>query len=120
MAQAAKILRPRTDTKTGRTTRQTVYAITDLASHEASPQHIGHPARSQKVIENRLHHVRDTTFTDDASKIRTGHGRENMTTLRSLVAINTLRTAGHRNIAAGLRESSHAPFTRPLGLLQLP
>ncbi|WP_420082725.1 hypothetical protein ACN6AT_36115 (plasmid) [Streptomyces sp. JL4002] len=69
-------------------------------------------------IENRLHFVRDTTFTEDASKIHTGHGPENMATLRNL-AINTLRSAGHRNIAAGLREISYHPFTRPLDLLGL-
>ncbi|GJF33470.1 hypothetical protein KNE206_61700 [Kitasatospora sp. NE20-6] len=50
------------------------------------------------------------------TKIRTGHGPENMATLRNL-AINTLRTAGHRNIAAGLRHASYEPFTRPLDLL---
>jgi hypothetical protein len=54
------------------------------------------------VIENRLHFVRDTAFHKDASKIRTGHSPENMATLRSF-AINQLRTAGHTNIAAGLR-----------------
>ena len=56
------------------------------------------------MIENRLHFVRDTTFREDASKIRTGHGPENMATLRSF-AINQLRDAGHTNIAAGLRRS---------------
>lgn len=118
VAQAAKILRHRTSPKTGRVTRQTVYAITDLPARTASPQRIGRLARSQWVIENRLHFVRDTTFTEDASKIRTGRGPENIATLRNL-AINTLRTAGHTSIAAGLRTVSYAPFTRPLNLLSL-
>lgn len=56
------------------------------------------------------HHVRKTTFGEDASKIRTGHGPANMA---------TLRTAGHRSIAAGLREVSYQPFTRPLDLIDL-
>ncbi|WP_412076286.1 transposase family protein [Streptomyces xanthophaeus] len=43
-----------------------------------------------------------TVFAEDASKIRTGHGPENMATLRNL-AVNTLRTAGHASIAAGPR-----------------
>ncbi|MEV5646505.1 hypothetical protein AB0L67_41745 [Streptomyces flaveolus] len=63
--------------------RQTVYALTDLTARQASPQQLGQLARSQWVIENRLHFVRDTTFTEDASKIRTGHGPDNMATLRS-------------------------------------
>ena len=116
--QAVRILRHRTDLKTGAVSRQTVYAITDLTSHQASPQRLGRLARSQWTIENRLHFVRDTTFREDASKIRTGHGPENMATLRNL-AINTLRAAGHRNIAAGLRHASYEPFTRPLDLLGL-
>jgi hypothetical protein len=39
-----------------------------------------------------------------------------MASLRNL-AINTLRDAGHSNIAAGLRHASYEPFTRPLDLL---
>jgi predicted transposase YbfD/YdcC len=115
-AQAVRILRYRTDLKTGTVSRQTVYAVTDLPSHQASPQRLGQLARSQWTIENRLHFVRDTTFAEDASKIRSGHGPDNMATLRNL-AINTLRAAGHRNIAAGLRHASYEPFTRPLDLL---
>ncbi|MEV6995618.1 transposase [Streptomyces sp. NPDC093228] len=105
-----RILRHRTDLKTGRCSRQTIYAITDLTSQQASPQRLGRLARSQWTIENRLHFVRDTTFGEDASKIRTGHGPENMATLRNL-AINALRAAGHRNIAAGLRHASYDPLT---------
>ncbi|MEU5811727.1 ISAs1 family transposase [Streptomyces sp. NPDC047718] len=114
--QAARILRYRVETASGRCTRETVYAITDLTSAEASPQRISRLARSQWTIENRLHHVRDTTFAEDASKIRTGHEPANLATLRNL-AINALRDAGHRSIAAGLREASYEPFTRPLKLL---
>lgn len=114
--QAVRILRHRTDLKTGTVSRPTVYAITDLTSQQASPQRLGRLARSQWTIENRLHFVRDTTFAEDALKIRTGHGPENMATLRNL-AINTLRAAGHHNIAAGLRHTAYEPSTRPLELL---
>lgn len=117
--QAVRIPRHRTNLKTGTCSRQTVYAITDLTSHQASPQRLGQLARSQWTIENRLHFVRDTTFGEDASKIRTGRGPENMATLRNL-AINTLRQHGHRNIAAGLRHVSYDPFRRPLDLLNIP
>lgn len=48
-------------------------------------------ARSQWTIENRLHFVRDTAFGEDASRVRTDHGPENMATLRNL-AINTSAT----------------------------
>ncbi|MFF3460681.1 ISAs1 family transposase, partial [Streptomyces sp. NPDC002730] len=117
--QVAKITRYRTSLKTGRRSRETVYVITDLTSRQASPQRLAGIVRSQWVIENRLHFVRDTTFAEDASKIRTGHGPENMATLRSF-AINQLRAAGHTNTAAGLREMSYDPFNRPLELIGLP
>lgn len=99
-------------------TRQTVYVLTDLTARQASPQRLGQLTRSQWVTENRLHSVRATTFTEDASKTRTGHGPDHMATLRSF-AINQLRAAGHPNITAGLREMSYQPFHRPLDLLGL-
>ncbi|WP_447028794.1 ISAs1 family transposase [Streptomyces hypolithicus] len=117
-AQVAKIVRHRTTVATGKRTRETVYVITDLTSRQASPERIARTVRSQWVIENRLHFVRDTAFREDASKIRTGHGPENMATLRSF-AINQLRAAGHTNIAAGLREMALRPFERPLALIGL-
>ncbi|MER5434964.1 ISAs1 family transposase [Streptomyces sp. NPDC002588] len=116
--QVAKVVRHRTDTKTGRQSRETVYAITDLTSRQASPERIATILRAHWVIENRLHFVRDTAFREDASKIRTGHGPENMAILRSF-AINQLRAAGHTNIAAGLRTTALRPYERPLAVLGL-
>ncbi len=51
--QAVKILRHRTDIRTCKVTRQTVYALTDLTARQASPQRLGQLARSQWVIEIR-------------------------------------------------------------------
>jgi predicted transposase YbfD/YdcC len=115
-AQVAKITRHRTSLRTGKRTRETIYVITDLTSRQASPEKIARLVRSQWVIENRLHFIRDVTFDEDHSQVRTGHGPENMATLRN-IAINKLREHGHTNIAAGLREMSYEPFTRPLDLL---
>ena len=53
------------------------------------------------------------TFGEDASKIRTGHGPENMATLRN-IAHGRLRDAGFDNIAAARREMSYDTFTAPL------
>ncbi|WP_308346385.1 ISAs1 family transposase [Streptomyces sp. ISL-66] len=117
--QAVRVLRHRTDLKSGRYSRQNIYAITDLTSRQAAPQRLGQLVGSQWTIENRLYFIRDTTFGEDASKIRTGHGPENMATLRNL-AINTLRQHAHRNIGAGLRHVSYDPFNRPLDLLNIP
>ncbi|MFF7600829.1 hypothetical protein [Streptomyces mirabilis] len=73
---------------------------------------------SQSGIENRLHFIRDVAYREDASIIRTGHGPESRAALRSL-AVNQFRAAGHRDIAAGVREMSLRPFGRPLKLLGL-
>ncbi|MFG2632044.1 ISAs1 family transposase [Streptomyces sp. NPDC048473] len=116
--QVAKIIRHRTQRKNGKRSRETVYVITDLTSRQASPEHIAKIARSQWTIENRLHFVCDTTFAEDASKVRTGHGPDNMATLHSF-AINQLRATDRTNIAAGLREMSYKPFRRLLDLLGL-
>ncbi|WP_200262099.1 transposase [Streptomyces sp. HSG2] len=118
-AQVAKVVRHGTDTKTVKKSRESVYVITDLTSRQASPERIATILRAHWVIEDRLHcFVRDTAFREDASKIRTGHGPENVATLRSF-AINQLRAAGHTNIAAGLRTTALRPYERPLAVLGL-
>jgi hypothetical protein len=72
------------------------------------------------VTADALHCQRDHArfLAEDASQLHTGHGPDNMATLRSF-AINTLRAAGHTNIAAGLREMSYDSFRRPLDLIGL-
>ena len=62
-----------------------------------------------------LHHIRDTTFAEDASQVRTGNAPRTMASLRNL-AIGLLRAHGHRNIAAVLRRNARDP-TRVLPLL---
>ncbi len=49
-----------------------------------------------------LHHIRDTTYGEDASQVRTGNGPQVMTTLRNLT-VGIMKMAGHRNIAAASR-----------------
>ena len=51
--------------------------------------------REHWAVENRLHHVRDVTFGEDASRIRKQPGI--FAQLRSC-ALNLLRQAGHDNI----------------------
>jgi|SRR5215475_13087195 predicted transposase YbfD/YdcC len=47
--------------------------------------------RSHWAIENSLHWVLDVTFDDDQSRLRTGHGAQNMAVVRHF-AINLIRT----------------------------
>lgn len=114
--QAVQIKRRRTDRKTGKTTVKTVYAVTSLTAEQATAAQLAQLVRDHWKIE-ALHHVRDTTFAEDASQLRTGNAPRAMASWRNL-AIGALRTAGVKNIAAGLRHNARDP-RRPLALLSL-
>nr|WP_078916029.1 ISAs1 family transposase [Streptomyces viridochromogenes] len=114
--QAVQIKRRRTDRKTGKTTVKTVYAVTSLTAEQATPAQLARLVRDHWTIE-ALHHVRDTTFAEDASQLRTGNAPRAMATWRNL-AIGALRAAGAKNIAAGIRRNARDP-RRPLALLGL-
>ncbi|WP_219420486.1 ISAs1 family transposase, partial [Pseudonocardia nigra] len=77
----------------GRWRTETVYAITDLAPHQARPDELAGWIRGHWQIENGLHWVRDVTFAEDLSQVRAGHGPQVMASLRNLV-ISLHRLAG--------------------------
>jgi predicted transposase YbfD/YdcC len=88
--------------RTGRWHTETVYAITDLAPHQARPDELAAWIRGHWQIENGLHWVRDVTFGEDASRVHTGATPQVMASLRNL-ATSLHRLAGATNIAAALR-----------------
>ena len=92
----------------------TVYALTSLTAAQASPARLADWICGQWGIE-ALHHIRDVTFAEDASQLRTGTAPRAMASLRNL-AIGILRRHGHRNIAAALRRNAR-DATRVLPLL---
>ncbi|MBV6760555.1 ISAs1 family transposase [Rhodococcus opacus] len=100
--QAIRVTRSRKISTTGKRTRETVYAITSLANSQTDPAELADYLRGHWLIENKLHWVRDVTFDEDSSRIRTGGGPRMMASLRNL-AISLLRLTGHHNIAQALR-----------------
>jgi predicted transposase YbfD/YdcC len=76
--------------------------ITSLPAERAGAKELGDLARGHWGIENRLHWVRDVTYREDASTIRTGNAPRVMASLRN-TAIGLLRIDGATNIAAALR-----------------
>jgi predicted transposase YbfD/YdcC len=94
----------------------TIYAITSLTAIQASPAQLAGWIRGHWQIE-ALHHIRDTTFGEDASQTRTGNGPQVMATLRNL-AIGIFKLAGHPNIAAACRHHARdaTPTLATLGL----
>jgi hypothetical protein len=90
-----------------------------LRHHQPHPPQVS-PARLADLIRGHwaieaLHHVRDTTFAEDGSRVRTGATPNVMATLRNL-AIGVLSRAGPVNIAAALRRHARNP-RRPLATL---
>jgi predicted transposase YbfD/YdcC len=111
-AQVAQVRR--TVTKDGRKTVEVVYLIT--SDRDADPATLAAWIRGHWEIENRLHWVRDVTYQEDKSLVRTGNAPRVMASLRSL-AISMLRLDGHANIASANRHHARDP-QRTLRLLQ--
>jgi predicted transposase YbfD/YdcC len=119
-AQVIQVTRKRKvgDRHGGASTRRwqtvTVYAVTSLPFERASPARLADLLRGHWAIE-ALHHLRDVTFCEDASQVRTGAGPSVMACLRNLV-IGVLCRAGPVNVAAALRRHARDP-RRPLATL---
>jgi predicted transposase YbfD/YdcC len=111
-AQVAQLRR--TVTKKGKKTVEVVYLIT--SDRGADPAALAAWVRGHWHIENKLHWVRDVTYQEDKSQVRTGNAPRVMAALRSL-AISLLRLEGHGNIAAANRHHARDP-QRTLKLLQ--
>ena len=105
----------RTVTRRGKKTVEVVYLITSADTRAASPTTLAAWFQGHWGIENKLHWVRDVTFDEDRSRVRTGSAPQVMATLRNL-AISLLRLAGWTNIAHALRHHA-ADNHRPLALL---
>ena len=112
-AQVAQLRR--TVTKAGKTTVEVVYLITSANRRQAPPAVLAAWVQGHWCIENRLHWVRDVTFDEDRSQVRTGNAPRVMASLRN-TAISLLRLNGWDNIAAALRHHARHPDA-PLELL---
>ncbi|WP_338037197.1 hypothetical protein [Natronosporangium hydrolyticum] len=101
-----------------RFTTETVYTITGLNVHQTRPVQLAAWIRGHWSIENRLNWVRDVTYDEDRSQIRTRTGPQVMAALRN-AAISVLRLIGATNIAAANRHHSatappHLPYSASL------
>ncbi|MFK4227968.1 ISAs1 family transposase [Streptomyces sp. NPDC019890] len=114
--QAVQLKRRRVDRKTGKISIKSVYAVTSLTAERAPRAELARLIRNHWKIE-ALHHVRDVTFAEDASHLRTGSAPRAMATWRN-PAIGALRLAGKSSIASGLRHNAR-DASRPLALLGL-
>ncbi len=104
-AQVAQLRR--TVTRRGRKSVEVVYLITSAGHTVAPPAVLAAWARGHWGIE-ALHHVRDVTYGEDQSQVRTGQTPRIMATCRN-TAVSLLRISGWTNIAAALRHHARWP-----------
>ncbi len=113
VAQVAQLTR--TVTKAGKTTTEVVYLITTLAPSKASPQRLLELNRGHGRIENGSHYVRDVTFSEDRSRLRTGNAPQILAALR-----NRAITLIHRFGSSHIRATRHHFASCPQQALALP
>lgn len=93
---------------TGEIREETVYGVTSLSSQQARPNQLNELWRGHWTIENKVHWVRDVTFDEDRSTVRSGNAPQAMTAIRNIV-ISLLRLRKVTNIAAALRKYAAQP-----------
>jgi predicted transposase YbfD/YdcC len=108
LQQVFQVARETTEKKSGQVRAEIVYGVTSLRRERASAACLLGLVRGQWTIENRSHWVRDVTFDEDRSQVRSGHVPQVMAAIRN-TAIGLLRLAGETNIAAACRRMAAQP-----------
>jgi predicted transposase YbfD/YdcC len=98
-----------------KTSLEVAYLIAILPPGSDAPPLLLALNRGHWGIENSLHYVRDVTFVEDHSRVRTGHAPQLLAACRNL-AITLLRRSGSSHIAASRRSFSSHP-RKAFGLL---
>jgi predicted transposase YbfD/YdcC len=106
--QVAHIERITTVLSTGKIRQEQVAIITSLSPEQATPAQLLELVRGQWSIENKSHWVRDVTFDEDRSQVRTKQAPRMMAILRNL-AIAIVRLLGLGYLPEGLRYFAQRP-----------
>jgi predicted transposase YbfD/YdcC len=115
LAQVFEVGRQVIEKKTGKERVEVVYGVTSLPPDRGTPERLLELVRGHWAIENRSHWVRDVTFDEDRSQVRSGNIPQVMAALRN-TTIGLLRWAGYRNIAKAGRQLAAQP-TQALALI---
>lgn len=110
LAQVCRVERRRVAVGTGEIEHKITYAITSLPPARADATRLLGLLREHWRIETRLHWVRDVTFDEDRSTVRTKAAPQVCAACRNL-AIALLRRTGAANIAAACRTLASRPLT---------
>ena len=84
-AQAAIRINTVHHLKSRRVSEEIEIVLTSRSSDQMSPEQMERFRRGHWAIENPLHYVRDVSFGEDLSTVRTGYAPQNMAALRNLV-----------------------------------
>jgi predicted transposase YbfD/YdcC len=103
VGQAFIVERQCIEKKTGETSREIAYGLTSRPPEQADPQRVLKVNRGHWTIENSCHYILDWNYDEDRSRIRTGHGPENITRLRRF-AIGVIKSHGARSVAQKMRQ----------------
>jgi predicted transposase YbfD/YdcC len=103
VGQAFVVERHCIEKKTGETSREIAYGLTSRTPQQADPQRVLKVNRGHWTIENSCHYILDWNYDEDRSRIRTGHGPENITRLRRF-AIGVIKSHGARSVAQKMRQ----------------
>ena len=103
VAQAFVVERHATNKKTGKSSCDVAYGIVSRTPEQADAARILATNRGHWSIENCCHYIIDWNFDEDRSRIRKGHGPENITRLRRF-AVSILKSKGVRSVAEKMRE----------------
>jgi hypothetical protein len=106
--QVFRLERERIRVRTGEVEQATVYGVTSLGPARADAARLLTLVRQHWRIENRSHWVRDVTFDEDRSQVRSGSIPEVMAALRN-TAIGLIRSTGTTHIAATTRRLAARP-----------
>jgi predicted transposase YbfD/YdcC len=98
VAQVFAIERRVTYKKTGKTSTEIVYGVTDHSPQSAGPQRLLAFNRDHWRVEAH-HYVLDWNWDEDRCRLRTGHGPANITRLRRF-AIGLIKSKSSDSVAA--------------------
>ncbi len=102
VGQAFVIERHTVAKKTGKTSTETVYGLTDHTPDRADAAAILAFNRGHWTIENSCHYILDWNWDEDRCTLRTGHGPANITALRRF-AIGAIKAKSRDTVAATLQ-----------------
>jgi len=97
VGQAFVIERQRIEKKTGKDSTELAYGITSRTPEQADAQQVLETNRGHWSVENCCHYTIDWNFDEDRSRIRKGHGPENIRRLRHF-AISIIKSKGVRSV----------------------